>query len=501
MSTANDTQTGSYCDIQASGGEQRRSKLLQKSGQEVAKHKSGKLAKSDSRYWLARLFKNAFTRDGERRETADWCIRIARKGRRETFNLETPNKEAAARKAQGIYLALVANGWEHALAAYKPATLKPVTAATVGAWLEAVRATTDFRGTTFTTYCQCLRQIVAEIADVGDQPARDADGNEKRDRKRRIIMLSRFDYRSGGREAWREKVDAQPLAILTPEAVQRWRMAYVARAGNAPDGKRRAENSAVSLMRSARALFSAKALAYASRTITLPDPLPFAGVKLEKRGSTRYVSKIDAATLIAAARAELTGEPFKLFCLGLLCGLRKKEMDALLWSQVDFQSGQIRIEATEHFQPKSEDSIGAVDLDAELLALLRGWKAKATGPFVIESTRAPRYDHSRANYRAARHFETLYTWLRSKGITARKPLHELRKELGALLASQDGIFAAQRVLRHAQISTTAAYYADKKRRITAGLGALLTAPESIPFSPPAPSVPQKKAATRRKAGI
>jgi hypothetical protein len=48
----------------------------------------------------------------------------------------------------------------------------------------------------------------------------------------------------------------------------------------------------------------------------------------------------------------------------------------------------------------------------------------------------------------------------------------MRKELGARLASQEGIFAAQRVLRHAQFSTTAAYCTDKKRRIPAGLGAL-----------------------------
>lgn len=48
----------------------------------------------------------------------------------------------------------------------------------MGAWLDAVRATTDFRGITLTTYGQCLRQIVAEIADIGEQPALDADGND-----------------------------------------------------------------------------------------------------------------------------------------------------------------------------------------------------------------------------------------------------------------------------------------------------------------------------------
>jgi len=147
---------------------------------------------------------------------------------------------------------------------------------------------------------------------------------------------------------------------------------------------------------------------------------------------------------------------------------------------VDFTKGLIRIERTEYFQPKSEDSAGEVDLDPETLALLRGWKATASGPFVIESTRPPRHDASRVNYRCTRPFGTLYTWLKAQGVTARKPRHELRKELGALLASNHGIFAAQSVLRHAQISTTAAYYTDKKRRITAGLGALLApAPTNV----------------------
>jgi integrase len=109
------------------------------------------------------------------------------------------------------------------------------------------------------------------------------------------------------------------------------------------------------------------------------------------------------------------------------------------------------------------------------VALLREWKIAASGPFVIHSTRSLRHDASRVNYRCTPHFEKLYVWLKAQGITARKPLHELRKELGALLASSQGIFAAQSVLRHAQISTTAAYYTDKKRRITAGLGSQLTA--------------------------
>ena len=46
----------------------------QKNGQEVAKHKKeakkSKWPKTDSRHWQGRLFKNTFTRDGERQEAA-----------------------------------------------------------------------------------------------------------------------------------------------------------------------------------------------------------------------------------------------------------------------------------------------------------------------------------------------------------------------------------------------------------------------------------------------
>ncbi len=192
----------------------------------------------------------------------------------------------------------------------------------------------------------------------------------------------------------------------------------------------------------------------------------------------RYVSKIDSRELILQAQKELSGDEFKIFILAALCGLRKREIDTLLWRQIDFSAGQLHIEPTEYFSPKSEDSIGTVDLDNELVSMLRGWRAQSKGPFVVASQQEPQRVQARSNYRCAPHFSSLYGWLRKHGVTARKPLHELRKELGAILASEQGIFAAQSVLRHAQISTTAAYYTDRKRRITAGLGTLLA--ESSP---------------------
>ena len=423
------------------------------------------LPKTAVAYWLGKVRKPT--------NRPHYNVQIKHQGERHRFPLMTADKTIAAERCRDRYLHLVANGWQATLERFKPEAVKPRKPATIGEWAESVKTTADFRPSTFTNYLQSLRQIAAEISNIGDQPALDENGRPKKDRQRRIICLSRFDYRAGGRDAWTAKIDALPLSVLSAAAVQRWRIEYVARAGNAPDARRRAENSAASLIRCARALFSAKARKYAASELILPDPLPFAGVELPKKGNTAYQSKINAGELIESAQIELAGEPLKIFYFGLLCGLRKREIDLLTWAQVDFGKGVIRIERTEYFQPKSEDSSGEIDLDAELLTLLQRWKASASGAFVIESTRKPKHETSRVNYRCEPHFEILYAWLRKQGITARKPLHELRKELGAILASTQGIFAAQSVLRHAQISTTAAYYTDKKKRITAGLGILL----------------------------
>lgn len=426
------------------------------------------VGKGDARYWQqeGKMFIDKRSRF--------YACKIQLDGRRESFPLRTPVKIAAAVKAAKIFRSVETLGWEAALAEHKPSAAKPPRGATVGDLLDQVKATAGLRLSTFTVYAQSLRQIVAQMAGIGDQPALDKSGEPLLDRKKRPVYLSHRANRGGGREAWLAKVHAQPLDGLTADTVQRWKLNYIGKAGTAPDAQRRAATTAATLIRNARSLFSERALRFVRENVILPEPLPFAGVKLGQRQNSRYVSKLDAPTIIADARAELTGGQFQIFVLALFTGLRKREIDTLLWRQVDFSSKQIRIEATKYFQPKSEESIGTVDLDAGTLAILREWKAQGKGEFVIASTRPPRYGESRAYYRCQTQFAALYAWLRYKGVAAAKPLHELRKELGAILASGQGIFAAQSVLRHAHIATTAAYYADKKRSITAGLGSFLT---------------------------
>jgi hypothetical protein len=116
-----------------------------------------------------------------------------------------------------------------------------------------------------------------------------------------------------------------------------------------------------------------------------------------------------------------------------------------------------------------------VPVDPELMSIMRGFHAKARSSFVIESDNLPRPRATFENYRAQHVFERLSAWLRTKGVTAQKPIHELRKESGSMVNRKHGLTAAKDFLRHADIAITAAHYIDRPRMATSGLGALLKA--------------------------
>ena len=73
--------------------------------------------------------------------------------------------------------------------------------------------------------------------------------------------------------------------------------------------------------------------------------------------------------MVAAAREELAEpepEVFKIFCLTTFAGLRRREIDLLPWSAFRWEQGVLRIQATEHFAAKSEDSQADAPLDGQV---------------------------------------------------------------------------------------------------------------------------------------
>jgi integrase len=429
-----------------------------KNGQKMAKHGFGK---TDIRYWHGVIFKPTYTKNGKNLQLEHWAARIQRRGRRELFNLHTSNRAAAAAKAKEIYAALVGTGWDATLEKFKPEMHRKI-ATTVGEFLDEMRGHWSGRAKTFEDYCRSFRRIVSDIFGI-------KSGHEK------------FDYVNGGRKAWIDKINRIKLADVTPDNVDKWRIAFVKKAGSNPIKQRRARITCNSLMRQAKSLFASKLLHHVA--MHKPDKLPFDGVAFYKRESMRYHSKIDIEALISDAVRELglpaQQEQLKIFLLATMVGLRRAEIDKLQWQAFLWEKGAIRIETTEHSAPKTSDSAEDVPIDQELAAWFRGWHAKATGLFVIESDVEPRTDMNYAHYRAQSHFDALLKWLKSKGVTAIKPLHELRKEFGSQLCAKYGIYTASRMLRHADIAITAQHYVDQKERVTFGMGNLLVMPRNV----------------------
>lgn len=434
------------------------------------------LSKMDVKYWQGTIFRPGYVRDGKRHRVNDWSVKIQHAGRRETFSLGTPNKTAAAADAKNIYLCIRGKGWDAARAQFKKKGSTSGSVINVGEFIDSARPKFGGRPKTFEDYARAFRTIVAGIFGI--------DGGREK-----------FDYRSGGRNRWLQRIHKIRLSDVTPDRIQKWKIAFIRKAGNDPRRNRAAKISVNSLIRQAKSLFAPDLLKFVPVEPGLAKP--FEGIRFEPRQSMRYQSGFDIKKLIQQAQEELPVEQFKIFLLASMAGLRRSEIDKLPWNAFRWDTGLIRIEATEHFHPKSEDSIGDVEVDTELLGVFRGYRAKATSEFVIESPVAPRAGVGYSHYRCQELFDALVQWLRTHGVDTTTPLHTLRKEFGSQICARDGIYAASTALRHADIAITSQHYLDKKRRVTVGLGGLLLTPQNIIAIPK----PKPKERTSRKSSL
>jgi integrase len=428
-----------------------------KSVQEVSKKSAGKFSRD---FWASRVFRPTYTHQGETREVAEYWVKLQHAGQRKSVALGTPDRQGAARRAAEIYRTVKAQGWDAALTAFAPDRAAPAQAyATVG---DVIRAATeakaaDLRARTLRDYGSSTRNLVALTFGIHGPEAR-------------------FDYVTGGVQAWRQKIDKIRLDRLTTPRVQSALNAKIAAAKGNPALEQSTRTTAATLLRVAKATFAAAEAVAASRKPPSPFENPLEGVKVKVGGPRRYVSQVDVAQLLRDAKAELAeadGEAFKALLLTLGSGLRKSEADSLTWGQVDPERAVIRVGTSTTFATKTSASEGEVFVDPGLVAELERYRPQATGLFVLESPLAPKPDASFGFYRAKRTFARLTAWLRSKGVTGRKPIHDMRREFGSVIAGAAGIYAASRQLRHSGVAVTAAYYADHRNRATLPVGAIL----------------------------
>jgi integrase len=290
----------------------------------------------------------------------------------------------------------------------------------------------------------------------------------------------KYDPHSG-RGEWLKRVHATKLANLTPQKIQQWKRSFLSSASPDPISQRAAKTTLNSYLRQACSLFSPRILKHLT-DIVPPDPLPFADVEFESRQSLKYRTTFDVEALIGRAMDELSRtdpEAFKAFLLAVMVGLRRKEIDLLEWDSFLWDAAIVRVQATRHFAGKTEDSLGDVAVDAELLELCRGYRPRATSAFVIESDGQPRPASNYVHYRCKEVFERLIAWLRRSGVNGNRPLHTLRKEFGSQICAAHGIHAASRQLRHADIAITNMFYTDARKRAPTGLGHLLKSDDTV----------------------
>ncbi|MEM7558923.1 MAG: tyrosine-type recombinase/integrase [Planctomycetota bacterium] len=417
----------------------------------MSRHQS----RTSAKYWEGKVVRCSYVHRGQRIQEPNYSVQIQFQKRRYRFRLGTPNAAAAAARARDIYLSLQGRGWEETLQQYgvdQDPENEAAPGNTVGDLIRTACRLSTARPQSLKTYCRAFRRVVAAIAKISGE--------------------GKYDALKGGHEAWQFKVDAVPLSEITPMKVTAWKNAYLLKAASDPEQLKSAKTTVNSLIRNAKALFSKKLLPFLAQELELPHPLPFENVAMEKPPSMRYVSQIDAKAILRSANETLAiddPEAFKALLLAGMCGLRISEIDHLLWTAFDFEAETLVVRDTKYHQLKSEDSAGEVDLTPEVASVFRGFLSVATGEFVIESPNPPRKPGDPRHYRCDKIFDRLRQWLRYNGVDAKKPIHELRKEIGSIIASEHDIFAASRYLRHSDIRITAAIYVDKKRKVTPSL--------------------------------
>lgn len=426
------------------------------SGGKVAQSKSGGSAagvgKFSPRYWKAKLFRKTWVdEEGKTRTVPEWRARMQLAGDRREVGLGTNDQEEASRIAARLFSALRSKGWDAALAEVVP-DCRPqakIERPTVGDWI--TRASEVFTGSprTFAGYASSFRRIVVDLEGI-----RDASGR-------------RFDWRAGGRGEWLAKVDATFLDAVKPAAVESWMARFVKSAAGNPLAMQRARRNANSFVRQARALFGRGIV----RKIGLPapSPMPFEGVALEPEGSTRYVATFDAKALMQAAQHELRDqdpEAWKAFLLLLCAGLRRGELDTLTWQQIDPKAHTVNVRTTDFFAPKTRTSERTVPLAPSIADEIEAIRLKSGGVFVIASRHQPTPHTKDRRYRCREVFARLVEWLRAHRVTADKPLHELRKEFGSIIAAQADLFTASRMLGHSNLDVTQRFYAEQRQRVT-----------------------------------
>ena len=374
-------------------------------------------------------------------------MRVAFQGHQRRVSLGTANRTEAAKRAATFWrrLAATQGDWGEAMSCIGLSLTRRSSGGEVkiADWLaeyERARKVLGVRQKTAQCYISAARNIAAMVTGI----------------------TSRTHPKRADRRA---AIDSLPLSKLASKAID-----LAVRRSLEPlddiEAKRRIA-CVNTKMRNARNLFSRRAQEIIP--IELPSPGPFEGCKISTPGAKKYSSSISLSKILADSKS-LPNNQRVAVVLAACAGLRRSEIDSLLWRQVDLDASSpcVRIEDSWAYQIKSNSSRRSIPLSADVAEFLGSLKADSDQAFVLSGD-PPLLGKRYYSLRCKADFEQLYKWLRERGASAERPLHDLRKEFGSVINEQAGAIAAMELLGHSDLKTTSSIYVENRKRVTVPL--------------------------------
>ena len=183
---------------------------------------------------------------------------------------------------------------------------------------------------------------------------------------------------------------------------------------------------------------------YQSRKMEIENP--FKGLELARSKVSKYspISKEVRESIWNDCETELNHYDAMVVLMALGIGMRRSEICAAIpnWFSVQSEKVLVTIKEEKHFQPKEEES-GIVPIPISLYEKLLNLRGDSKSFYFVPSS-TPNENANRLNKR----YDKINTWLKSKGMNERKPIHSLRKECGSLIAQQSNSLEASKVLRN-----------------------------------------------------
>lgn len=185
----------------------------------------------------------------------------------------------------------------------------------------------------------------------------------------------------------------------------------------------------------------------------------------------KYWTKAETIKFLELARAELKFHDFVMFRILLFTGMRKGELHALHWNDINFDTGEVKIlktlatiDGVDILQkPKTKTSLRSVTLDKETLQHLKTWRKEqrenylALGNKIMWDNNPPIFSHPEGKYFPLSHLNNVmsYNFYLHHPDFYKITVHQMRHTHASLLFESGAtVKDVQWKLGHQDIQTT-----------------------------------------------